>query len=374
MSYTTALGFTPQFKISKGGEDITSNFADRMILIKIESRDGGGDADVVDISLDDRDWVIATPSIGEGSQTLQVSMGYAETVMYDMGTFQVDDLYYEWTPKTMRLHGNSLGFSTDAKAPIITSYDGQTLGSIVGSIAQSAGVTPKVDATLVAIQVPFLNQHASSMHLLQELERRFGGLAKFSDGFLSFTARGTGNSASGTSIGTFTLSAEDISGGSIAPSNRFAYSKVRASYWDKVNHQLSWIESTTPGSPNSTVPFMDKKAYPSQAEAQAAADSTMSQLNRKTKQGTITLSKGDPSIRGGQVFSISGCRDGIDGSYVVRKAIHTLTKEAGITTSLDIYDEGGDDADLLVESTDGSLDFSGVPNATVSASGGVGAM
>ena len=98
MSYTTALGIIPVFSINKGGEDITSNFADRVVLIKVESRDGGGDADVIDISLDDRDWIIATPSIGEGSQTVQVNLGYAETVMYDMGTFQIDDLFYEWTP------------------------------------------------------------------------------------------------------------------------------------------------------------------------------------------------------------------------------------------------------------------------------------
>ena len=271
------------------------------------------------------------------------------------------------------MHGNSLGFSTDAKAPIIASYDGQTLGSIVGSIATSAGVSPKVDATLAAIEVQFLNQHASSMHLLQELERRFGGLAKFQDGFLSFTQRGTGDSASGTSIGTFVLGPEDISSGSINPTNRFSYSKVRAGWWDKVNHQLSWVESTTAGSPNSTVPFLDKKSYNSEAEAQAAANSTMSQLNRKSKQGTITLAKGDPSIRGGQGFAIAGCRDGIDGSsYVVRKAIHTLSKETGIVTSLDVYDEGG--SEDFTESTDGNLDYSGVADTLVSISGGVGAM
>ena len=136
-------------------------------------------------------------------------MGYAETVMYDMGTFQVDDLYYEWTPKTMRSTRKLTRlFSTDAKSPIITSYDGQTLGSIVGSIAQSAGViTQGRRDPCCAIQVPFLNQHASSMHLLQELERRFGGLAKFQRSGTCPSRRAEPATVhGGTSIGTFTLS------------------------------------------------------------------------------------------------------------------------------------------------------------------------
>ena len=370
MSYTTGLGISPAFTISKSGEDITSRIADRLLSIKVESREGGGDADIADITIDDRDWNITSPSIGEGSASLQISMGYVETVLYDMGTFQVDDLHYLWTPKAMLLHGNSLGFTTAAKAPIIAAYDGKTLGDIVGSIAAAASVTPKVDPALAAIAVPYLNQNSSSMHLLQELERRFGALAKFGDGMLSFTKRGTGLAASGASIGSFVLGLEDFgpNGCDIGVSNRQAYSKVRASWWDKVNHQLQWITSATASNPNASVPFMMKHAFNSEAEAQAAADSHMAQLNRKTKQGTIILAKGDPSIRGGQGFAIAGCREGIDGSYLVRLASHMLTKAGGIVTTLDVYDEG-DGVDFAEQSTDGKVDLSGVPASTVPANG-----
>ena len=369
MSYTTGFGITPAFAISKSGDDITSRISDRLISIKVESHEGGGDADTVDIMMDDRDWNITSPSISDGSAVLQVSMGYAETVLYDMGTFQVDDLHYLWTPKSMLLHGNSLGFTTAAKAPIITAYSGKTLGDIVGAIASAAGVTPAIDAGLAAIAVPYLNQNSSPMHLMQDLERRFGGLAKFADGMLSFTKRGSGLSASGASIGTFTLGPEDFgpNGCDIGVSNRQAYSKVRASWWDKVNHQLQWITSATAGNPGSNVPFLMKHAFNSQAEAQAAAESQMAQLNRKTKKGTIILAKGDPSIRGGQGVAIAGCREGIDGSYLVSLATHTLTKSGGLVTTMDVYDEGDDDS--ADESTDGTTDLSGIPASTTPASG-----
>lgn len=374
MAYTTALGHTPTFSISKDGDDISAKIGDRVLSIRVESRDGGGEADVVDIALDDRDWNITAPSIGDGSASLSVALGYAETVLWALGTFQVDEVSFDWTPKIMRLHGNSLGMTTNAKAPIIASYDGKTLGDIVGSIAESAGVEPKVDPALAGIQVPYWNQSTSSMHMLQDLERKFNGLAKFSDGYLSFTQRGTGDSASGTSIGTFVLTPEDFGPGgcSIKTTNNSSFSQVQAGWWDAVNNQVQWVTSSVTGSPNSQVPFTVRRVHPSQAEAQAVADSTMSQLNRKCKEGTLVLAKGAPSIRGGQGFAIQGCRDGIDGSYLVRRAIHTLEKEGGITTVLDVFDEGNG-VDFAEESTDGTVSFDGIPATTLPV-GGIGHM
>ena len=98
----------------------------------------------------------------------------------------------------------------------------------------------------------------------------------------------------------------------------------------------------------------------------------MSQLNRRCKEGTLILAKGHPAIRGGQGFAIQGCREGIDGSYLVRRAVHALTKDAGITSSLDVYDEGNG-VDFADQSTDGTVSFAGIP-ATVLPSNGIGHM
>ena len=358
MSLTTTLGYTPRFDISKGGENITAAFQDRLVSLSVESREGGGSADVCQITLDDRDWAIALPSIGENSATLAVAMGFDEGVLYEMGTFQVDRINLAFPPKAITLNGNSVGFDTGIKAPLIVAHDGKTLGEILNGIATTAGVTAAVDPDLAAIKVPYLNQHSTSGHLLRELERRFNGLAKFGEGKLSFTKRGSGESVSGTSIGNFVLGPEDFASLNIELSNRNSYLKVRASWWDKDKHEQTWLTSAIAGNPGSDVPFMLKRLYPSQSEAQKAADAHMSQMNRQAKQGTVTLAKGDPSIRGGQGFAIAGTRDGLDGSYLIRIATHTLTKEGGLTTTLSVYDEG-DGIDFSTEATDGETDFSG---------------
>lgn len=359
MTYATGLGYTPIFSISKDGEDITGHFTDRLTSITVSSYEGGGDSDTADVVIDDRDWAVQAPSIGEGSAVLKIALGYKEGGLYDMGTFQVDEIHFRGMPKAIVLQGNSLGANTNAKAPVVTSYQDKTLGDFIGSIAQAAGVSPVVDPSLASIKVPYLNQHCSHQHLLQELESRFNALAKFEDGHLSFTHRGTGLTASGGDFGTFTLGPDDLKDWDVKSNNFNAYSKVRASYIDRTINQQVWVTSNTSGAPGSTVPFMMKKPYGSQAEAQAAADSMMLEKNRGTKQVTFDLVKGNPSIRGGMKFTVAGCRPGIDDTYIVRCATHRLTKDDGLSTSLDCYNEDagsdtstGDEAPTTAPSLD----------------------
>lgn len=361
MSSTTALGFTPAFSIYKGSEDITAKFSDRLISLHIDSREGGGDADTCTIVLDDCGYAIALPSIGEDSVTLSVAMGYAESILYAMGTFQVDAVTLVFPPKGLTLRGNSVAMNSDIKAPIIASFEGKSLGEIVGSIAESAGATPSIDPALSGLPIPFLNQSQSLGHLLTVLEDRFNALAKFSDGYLSFTKRGTGLNASGQTIGTVELSPEDLASYEINLSNRNSYSHVKAQWFDRVTNTTMFATSTVPGSPNSTVPFTLRKPYASQVEAQAAADSQMSALNRKQKTGNITLAKGLPSIRGGQSITVTGTRDGVDGTYQVGRAIHSLTKSVGLMTTLEVYDDGGNDGGDLGGGEGDAIDLSGVP-------------
>lgn len=346
MGYTTSLGYTPIFNITKGGEEVTSGFIDRLLSIRVESYEGDGQSDTVSISIDDRDWMTAEPSYGEGSITLEVSLGYKEGAVYEMGTFQVDELHHVWPPRAILLQGNSAGLNTNLKAPIISSYEGKSLGEVVNSIAQARGAKAAVDPSLSDIKIPYLNQNCSMGHLLNELERRFNGLAKFSNGHLSFTQRGTGLTVSGAELNVVTLYPEDTTTGCDIRSNSIqAYSKVRASYIDRTNNQQVWVESTTKGSPNSTVPYMVKRPHASEAEALAVANAQMARLNRSTKQGTIVLAKGCPEIRGGSKVILSRFRPGIDDTYVVSCATHVLGKDTGLNTTLTVYTEdGADDA------------------------------
>lgn len=365
MTYTLTLGHTPTFSIAKGGEDITARFHDRLVGLRVESREGGGEADVCTISLDDRDYRIGMPSIGEESTMLTVAMGYADGAVYDMGSFQVYQIGLVYPPKGLTLKGSSVSMNTAVKSPLIIAHNNKTLGEIISSIAQTAGVTASVDPDLASLQIPFLNQSTSSGHLLAVLESRFNAVAKFGDGHLSFTKRGSGLTVSGQPIGTVNLTPEDLAAYNIILSNRDSYSQVKATWQDRETYMKRTEASTVPGSPGSTVPFLLRRVYPSQVEAQAAANSQMSEFNRKQKTGDIVLAKGDPSIRGGQTITVSGTRDGADGTYIVSQAVHNLAKSGGLSTTLSVYDDGSGVNFNAEAMSDTDLDFSAIPPTTL---------
>jgi hypothetical protein len=364
MSYTAALGYTPIYVIYKDGDDITGHFNDRVTTIKVESKSSGGEGDTIDITLDDRDWLIASPNNKAGSgDRIDLALGYLETGVYSQGDFEIMETDYLYPPKTMRLIGHSLGFTNASKAPIIAAHAGETLDKIIQGIAQAAGVGAAVDPTLGSRAIAYLNQHSSSMHLLQELERRYNGMAHFGSGKLSFTARGTGDSASGSFIGGVAITGEDIATFQISEKNRTSYSKVRGAYWDADKHEKVWLNSTAAPYTDSTVPFMIKRIFATKDEAQAGVDAKMGALNRGFRTGQLSLAKGDPSIRGGSTLVISATRDGVDGSYMIKTATHTYTKDGGIATMLELIDPGtGEDFSEQID--DGNLVRPGDPEPT----------
>lgn len=340
MSLTTFLGYTPIFRIDQGDNDITGAFQDRLVSIRIESYSSNGRGDHCEIVVDDRDWLIASPSTLSGSSTtLAISLGYKENVLWEMGTFALYETAYTYPAKSMQLLGSAIDLNSDAKAPVITHFDGKTLGEVINAIAESAGVNSSIDGDLGSKQIPYLNVHSSHMHLLQELERRYNAMAKFSDGTLSFTKR-DGTTVSGAGYGDFTLGPNDFGQFSLTEQRRTAYSKVRVGYLDRVENRLMYATSSTAPGTDSTVPYLVKRPFPSQEEAQDHANATMASLNRGLRQGSLTLAKGDPSIKGGMKFTIAGTRDGVDGDYMIETATHMFVKDQGISTSLSFYNAG----------------------------------
>ncbi len=71
-------GYKPTFAIYKGGEDLTARFRDRTTSIVVELTAGGGAQDSVTITLDDRDFKIASPQVKD---RLEVHLGYEASAL-----------------------------------------------------------------------------------------------------------------------------------------------------------------------------------------------------------------------------------------------------------------------------------------------------
>lgn len=330
---------TPVFAVFRGEENITGKLSDRTISLTVSLSNGGG-SDQLSLVLDDRGWQIATP---HGGESLTVLLGYEETGLAPLGTFEIETVRYSWLPKQITIRGTSLGTRSAVKSPVVKNYDNKTLGDIVRDIASSHGATANVSPELDQIRVPYLNSITSPMNLLAQLEQRFGAVAKWSgSGQMSFTARDSGVTASGQTAPLVVLRPGDIAELDIENASRTSYSKTRAAWYDRDQLVRRYVEAPAPeGSNNADFPaFTMGRLFPSQAEAEAAAKSQMAALTRNEATGSITLSRGDPFVRDQSRVLITGSRDGIDGSYIAEVVTHAYRKDVGVTTTLELVANG----------------------------------
>jgi phage protein D len=336
----------------KGGIDITNHFNDRTTEIKVELVSGGGNGDQCTIKIDDRDWRIARPYPGE---TLSIWLGYQEVGLAFMGVFHINEVTFLGMPRSIQLLGLSTTKRDFQKAPQIAEFDNKSVGDILTQLAGQTGLGVAIDGSLAGQKIPFKNQTVSNLHMIHELERIYGAVAKVQDGKLLFVPRDGTKSASGMDMPTLVLLPEHFGNWQVRYSANTSYGSVKASWWDKNLHVRKWVNQAIKkgdqlggGAFGGAFPMAGQ--FNSEAEAIAAATSKGEALERGTCQATFDLAKGDPWIRDRQTLLVSGMRDGIDGSYVIQRAIHTYVKSSGIKSSLECMSPGnganfGDRAD-----------------------------
>jgi phage protein D len=352
------VGYTPIYKIVKDGLDLTSKFNDRATSITVQLKDGGGDADTCQISIDDRDWKIATVQPGA---RLEVFLGYKEVGLAQMGVFEIDSVDYNVVPKSIDIVGNSIGFTTPAKQPTVKNHDKPTLGDLVRGIAKSHGATAAVSDALDGIQLPFVNQSSSDLQMLVELERRFGAVATFNNGRLVFQERDSGKAVDGSDLPKWLLKPWDIHKAKATHTKRSEYSGAKVGWIDQ-DHVKHYVEHANPAAPQGVDnPFLSNMLGRNENEAKTIARSQMGQLLRSEGQLYATLAKGNPWIRPQMPILMAGFRPEVNGSYIAETVTHTFVSEPGLGTDLTARPPGeGQTYDSLDEKTFYSLGSNGL--------------
>lgn len=346
------VGYTPIFRIEQEGIDITSRFNDRLVSIEVTLGSGGGEQDKCEIVLDDREWKIAAPTVG---RKLEIYLGYKEVGLGQQNVFEISTVEYLWPPKSIKITGNAAGMIGGLKVRKVKEFEGKTLGDIIGDIAKTGGVEPMVEVGLAETVVPFLNQTQSSFHLLQELERRYGAIAKFENGKLIFVPREGNETAGGLTLPILLLKPEHFARGSVRHNQRGAYSSVRAAYMDPDTHQPVWLETPNKFAPTDEngkpidAPFRMPAPQRTKEEALKWMRATLETLRRSMGEANFELSKGDPWIRANQRILVAGMREGVNGDYLAETVVHTYTKGAGLTTKIVGKPPGDDAIDVLSE-------------------------
>ncbi len=260
--------------------------------------------------------------------------------------FEVATVDYEISPAQIRIVGTGVPFTGSLKGPKTQSFQNKTLGDVLNKLAGDGGVKAFISPELAQQKIPFINQITSPLHLIHELERRFGALAKFENGQLIFLPRDSGETTSGLGTMVLVLTPPNVTKGFVRHTTRGDYSSVKVGWYDQ-DHKKHYVEEKdgqAKTDENGEVPFLSGKLARSENEAKAMAKSQLAMLKRTTGELHVTLSKGDPWVRDQMRTIMKGFRDKINGSYVNDTVTHTYIKDAGIQTEI-LGKPPGDGAD-----------------------------
>lgn len=330
--------YTPTFEIWKGGENITANFNNRAVSIEVDLVSGNGGGDTCSITVDDRDWLLATPHVGDG---IEVYLGYKEVGTAFMGTFMVDSVKFTGLPKQITVRGNAVNFNGSIKSHVIKNLSNTTLQGVVEKVLEGTGLSAQVDSSFGSLQIPYMNVTTSPMNTIDSLCRQFGGIFKVTGNTVAIAKRDGNTSASGQSMGQIVLRPEHFAEWAVEHLTRHDFDKVTASYRDPTTNTTKDVTAETKSSGFLTQNgeaqggdrvFRMKNIFPTKEQAQAAADGKQQELDDSLGQGQFRLAQGDPWVRDSTKLILQGFRPGINGTYVTDMVRHIFTKDGGLQT------------------------------------------
>lgn len=327
----------PIVEITIDGQPVAGAFYERLISVSVTDKEGI-QSDTFEMELNDGPpSMLAIPRTGA---IVDIRIGYGAAA--SLGTYVVDKVSCKCLPYSMSISGKSedLGASK-LKQRGEKHWDNKKVKDIVNDIASEAGLSASVDSGIGEHEYEWFGQQDESpIHVLRRLEQRHNGLFKIKDGQMIFSARGSGNSAGGSFMGSVIVTPDIIVQGSCSfeASDRTKYSKVVAYHQDK--NKAERVEVTAEGNPDGEAEYRIAEPFSSVEEADKAAQAKAKDLKRGEGAASVTVI-GDPGITAGAPLLFSGVRPGLDGvPYIIDTATHSYSKGDGYKTQISakLYD------------------------------------
>lgn len=326
-----------------GGAVLARGYLSGGPLLSLTVTDNEGlKSDSVEIVVDNRDRI---PAPKKGSQ-FKVWLGYAETGLVYMGSYQVDTWSKSGRPLKLQISAKAVGLTTEIKSPKSRSYHKTNVGEIVEKVAGKNSLGSKVHPELSKVKIGHIDQsNESDLHFLTRLAKRIGGNFKLADGQIIMNKAGAGTLPSGSQAPVFDIPETGTLEWSGSGSERGSYGSSSAAWHDTEEGERKTVV-VGEGKPR----YRDRKLYKTEDEARQAAQAVLSGLNRGKRSFNVSL-PGKPEIFAGARMNATEYDPDVDGLYGIKSAVHTLDS-GGLKTSLTGEgvdekggsNEGGDEA------------------------------
>ncbi len=332
----------PAFELSYNGRAITQDIAPYVISATYHDH-LTGEADSLDIELEDADERWLNAWYPEKGATLAFKFGFQNQPLVSAGSFDLDELEYGGPPTTVRLKGLAAGVQKAIRTNKGRSYENTTLTAIAQRIAKRNKMT--LIGKIEALQIDRATQYQESdLAFLRRIAGQYGYAFKVTENNTRLVFWKTSDLLVQKAIRRY--SPRDLSRWSV----RDKVSDVPAGV-DVTHHniktkklvtygikegQTTVVGTSTSGtgkrSSADTVKVVRRAPNQAVAEAQARAELDRRLLERT---GAEISMAGDPGLAAGiniELFDFGM----LSGVYNVERATHGISRGAGYTTTLEL--------------------------------------
>jgi hypothetical protein len=312
------------------GQDITDKVRPHILSLSVTDN-AGIESDSATLSLDNAGQKIDPPRTGV---KLDIGLGYQEMGLVSFGVYVVDEVRLQGKPDTIEITAKAANFTDTFKSQKTRSFDNRTIQEIVEIIAKEEKLKPLVGEELRQVKIAHIDQtNESNMHFITRMAAQYDAVGKPVGGVLAVEKHGQAKSRTGKSPQDIPITINTCTRWSANIKDQPRYSRVVARYYDKDKATYVEKSSGSGDGPSQTL----KKTYPTEKEAQDAADSAMKGINRTTGDVSLTL-VGDPRLRAEYYVQLRNFHPLIDKRWLIKTATHTISAQ-GYTTELSCESE-----------------------------------
>jgi hypothetical protein len=221
--------------------------------------------------------------------------------------------------------------------------DNASFQDVAQQWGQEAGLQVSVDSSLASIQRAYWAMHNESfLSWGRRVANDLGATFKVSHPKAAFVARNSNQSASGQSLPSLPIICPGnlISWDVTPTAGQPSYANTRAFYYDPKAALWKVVKQAT-GLSGASVDHTESHKHADQEHATNKAKSNAAASQRTSGGGSFVI-YGDPRARSQAPCSVSGARAGVDGTYRIKTAHHTLSRGGGWATSVTVEQPSGD--------------------------------
>jgi len=331
------------FLVTVDGQDITpvlkgrvgagARTRPRLIALRLSER-RGGDADQLEITLDDSDGRLAIPRAGAA---IAVRLGWGsgagvQVGLVDKGRFVVDEIEHGGAPDQLVIRARSADLTSAIRTRREHGWHATTLGVIVRAIAARNRLTAHVAPALAGIPVGALAQsRESDMALLRRLGREHDATATVKRGSLVFAPIGAGVTAGGKPIPRATLTRAAGDRHSFRIEKREEAGAIEASWHDRKGAKKQTVKVGSGAGETRRL----ARTYGSEGAARAAAKAEAGRAARAPRKLDLGLALGRLDLYPDRPVTVSGFKPEIDATrWLLADVTHELLADRGFTSAL----------------------------------------